>query len=280
MSKTLKSLRISVAAFLMATPVFAQDADTVVATVNGTDITLGHMLSVREGLPAQYQSLPEPALFSGILDQLVQQALLASTLEGAISTRAEAAIKVQTNAILANEALSAELALRIDDAALQALYDTKYGGFEGTPEFNASHILVPTEEEAIAIAADVRAGADFAETAQEKSTGPSGPRGGQLGWFGPGQMVAPFEEAVKSLEVGQISDPVQTQFGWHVIILNDTRSQPAPSFEEVRGELLNDAENAAAADFIATLTEAAEVDTSASEALDPGIISRLDLLED
>ncbi|MEO1797818.1 MAG: peptidylprolyl isomerase, partial [Pseudomonadota bacterium] len=81
-------------------------------------------------------------------------------------------------------------------------------------------------------------GADFAELAMEFSTGPSGPRGGELGWFGPGMMVAPFEEAVVALEPGGVSAPVQTQFGWHVITLNDLRVSPPPALSDVRADIV------------------------------------------
>jgi peptidyl-prolyl cis-trans isomerase C len=283
MSKTLRTLRISAAALFIATPVFSQEtptADTVVATVNDTEITLGHMIAVRETLPQQYQQLAPQVLFSGILDQIIQQTLLAQTLGEDVPTRTAKTLEVQRTAILADAAVDAAISSRVDEAALQAAYDAKYGNFEGSPEYNASHILVESQEEAQAIATEIRAGADFAETAKEKSTGPSGPRGGELGWFGPGQMVAPFEEAVASLKVGEVSDPVETQFGWHVIILNDARTQEAPTLEMVLPEIQVDAENAVAAAYVAELAESGAVDQSAAEGLDPNLIAQFDLLDD
>lgn len=283
MSKTLKALRISAASVFLAAPVFAQEtptAETVVATVNNTEITLGHMIAVRESLPQQYQSLQPSVLFSGILDQIIQQTLLAQTIGDDIPTRAAKTLEVQRTAILADVAVDSVIADRVDDAALQAAYDAKYGNFVGTPEFDASHILVETQEEAQAIATEIRAGADFAETAIAKSTGPSGPRGGALGWFGPGQMVPQFEAAVAALNVGEVSDPVETQFGWHVIILNDKRTQEAPTLEQVRQEIQIDAENAAASAYVAELRDVSVIDESAAEALDPNVIAQFDLLDD
>lgn len=282
MSKTLRALRISAATLFLAAPAFAQEtptADTVVATVNNTEITLGHMIAVRETLPQQYQSLPPATLFSGILDQIIQQTLLAQTLGDEIPTRTAKTLEVQRTAILADAAVDSVIADRVDEAALQTAYDLKYGGFVGTPEFDASHILVETQEEAQAIATEIRAGADFAETAKEKSTGPSGPRGGALGWFGPGQMVPPFEAAVAALKVGEVSDPVETQFGWHVIILNDSRTTEAPTLEQVLPEIQIDAENAAAAAYVAELRDVSVVDQSAAETLDPNLISQFQLLD-
>ncbi len=282
MSKTLNFLRGSAVALMLATPAFADDspnAETVVATVNGTDITLGQLIVARKGVAAQYQSLPDEVLFKGILDQMVQQTLLSTRLEGQVPKSVELELKNQRVALLAGTVVEGLLAEKMDEAAVQAAYEAKYENFEGTAEFNASHILVASEDEAKAIAETIRAGADFAETAKEKSTGPSGPNGGELGWFGPGQMVPPFEAAVEVLEVGQVSDPVQTQFGWHVITLNDTRQQQAPSLDAVRGQIEADVQRSVLEAELAKLQEAATVDLSGSEALDPAVLKQTDLLE-
>ena len=282
MSKTLNFLRGSAVALMLATPAFADDspnAETVVATVNGTEITLGQMIAVRAGLDGQYQSLPDDVLFNGILDQLVQQALLGSSLQGGIPKRVELELQNQKLALLAATVIQNVVAAKIDDAAIQAAYEIQYKDFEGPREFNASHILVPTEEEAKAIAEEIRGGADFAETAKAKSTGPSGPNGGALGWFGPGQMVAPFEAAVEALEVGAISDPVQTQFGWHVIILNDSRQQEAPALDAVRQQLEGELQRTVIEEEIKRLEGTASIDKSGGEALDPSILKQADLLE-
>ncbi|CUI43438.1 peptidylprolyl isomerase [Cognatishimia activa] len=282
MSKTLNFLRGSAVALMLATPAFADDspnAETVVATVNGTEITLGQMIAVRAGLDAQYQSLPDDVLFNGILDQLVQQALLGSSLEGDTPKQVELELQNQRLALMAAAVIQNVINTKIDDAAVQAAYDIQYKDFEGPREFNASHILVQTEEEAKAIAEEIRGGADFAETAKAKSTGPSGPNGGSLGWFGPGQMVAPFEAAVEALEVGAISDPVQTQFGWHVIILNESRQQEAPPLDAVRQQLEGELQRTVIEEEIKRLEGTASIDKSGSEALDPSILKQADLLE-
>ena len=223
-------------AAVLALPVAAQDspsAETVVATVNDTDITLGHMIALRARLPQQYQQLPADVLFPGILDQLVQQQLLADT-EEALSPGGRVTIDNEARAILANQAIVAITEGAASEEALQAAYEAAFADVEPATEFNASHILVETEEEALALIAELEDGADFAALAAERSTGPSGPNGGSLGWFGPGAMVAPFEAAVSEMEAGGISAPVQTQFGWHVIKLNETRDAEAPSLGDVR----------------------------------------------
>lgn len=282
MSKHLNFLRASVIAFCGALPAVAQETpslDTVVASVNGEVITLGEMISVRAGLPEQYQSIPSDVLFGSILDQLVQQTALAQSLGEAIPQRVEIALNNERRTLLAAEALEAfVLQNELSDDALRAAYDDKYQGFVGEDEYNASHILVATEEEANAIRKDLTGGADFAETAMAKSTGPSGASGGSLGWFGTGQMVKPFEESVMGLAVGEISQPVQTQFGWHLILLNDARKSLAPSFEDARSEIENDAQRRAVEAFIATTATAADIDRTGADAIDPGVLGQTQLL--
>jgi peptidyl-prolyl cis-trans isomerase C len=128
-------------------------------------------------------------------------------------------------------------------------------------EYNASHILVESEDQAQDLIAQLSDGADFAALAQEFSTGPSGPNGGALGWFRQGQMVAPFEQAVVNLTVGEISLlPVQTQFGWHVIILNDMRAVQVPAFEEVSSEIAAELQRVAIEDRVKMMVDRASVD--------------------
>ena len=165
----------------------------------------------------------------------------------------------------------------VSEEDLQAEYDAIYGSAGPVTEYNASHILVETEAEAQALIDELAQGADFAELAQERSIGPSGPNGGQLGWFTAGMMVPTFEEAVFALEVGEVSAPVETQFGWHVVVLNDTRDQEPPALDEVRGELEEGLRQARVEATMAELTEAAQIDRPEME-IDPGVIRDLDLL--
>lgn len=284
MSKTLNFLRAGAVALLVATPVVAEDAptsDTVVATVNDTDITLGMMIAVREALPAQYKELEDKVLFDSILEQLVQQTALAHTLGGDMPRKVELMLENEKRALLATQALEDFVSVSdITDEDLQELYKTRFAHLEDESEFNASHILVNTEEEAQALIAELEGGADFVELAKAKSTGPSGPSGGSLGWFGMGQMVQPFEAAVVEMSVGAVSAPVQTQFGWHVIKLNDTRSVQAPSFEETRAELLSEAQEEAVRNYIATLTAEADIVKTDAAGLSPDVLRRGDLIED
>jgi peptidyl-prolyl cis-trans isomerase C len=146
-------------------------------------------------------------------------------------------------------------------------------------EFNASHILVETEEEAQALIDALGEGADFAELAAENSIGPSGPNGGQLGWFTAGMMVPEFEVAVFELEAGEVSAPVQTQFGWHVILLNETREQAPPTLEDVRAELDRGAAPRPRGCRIDELMGEAEIERPELD-IDPAVIANTDLLNE
>lgn len=283
MSNLITKLSASAVALMLALPAQAQDAltaDSVVATINGTEVTLGHMLTVRAALPEQYQQLPDEVLWDGILDQIVQQTVLSQKLEADDSRRVELALENERRALRAAEVIEGIVSDAVTDDTVQAFYDESYLQGEPTQEFNASHILVETEETAAAIVEELNGGADFAEVAQEKSTGPSGPNGGQLGWFGPGMMVPEFQAAVEAMEVGAISAPVQTQFGWHVIKLNETRNQEAPALDAVRGEIEAQLSQQAVGQQIDDLTQAADITRTAKEDVDTSVLSNLDLLED
>ncbi len=244
---------------------------TVVATVNGTAITLGHMQLLRNQLPAQYQQLPDAILFNGILDQLIQQTALAQTMEGRITRRDELALENSRRAYLASAALIAAAGAAVTDEAIAAAYAERFAGREPEREFNASHILVASREEAEALRAQIEAGADFAELARQHSRDGAARNGGELGWFGLGMMVQPFEAAVVALSVGEVSEPVETQFGWHLVRLNDTRLAAVPSIEEVRDDLAAEIQQAAIEALIAELTAAATV-SRRTEGIDPAVL--------
>ncbi len=253
--------------------------DTVLATVNGEAITLGHVIATRAALPEQYQALPDEILFEGILEQLIQQTLLEQAV-GEISRATELRLENERRALIAGEKLDEVIADAVTEEALQKLYDETYANAEPETEYNASHILVETREEAEALIGKLNDGADFAELAREYSTGPSGPGGGALGWFSAGMMVKPFEEAVMALEPGTIGqEPVQTQFGWHVIRLNETRDKPVPPLAEVAEELVQKLQDNAVEAALARLLEAADVERADLTGIDPSLLRNDDLLK-
>lgn len=256
-------------------------ADTVIASVNGTEITLGHVIVLRGQLPQEYQSLPDDVLFEGIISQLIEQTLLSDYAVANVTDiprEVELALENERRALYASVLIDTVAGRDISEDALLAAYDTQYGNMPAEPEFNASHILVETEEEALALIETLNGGADFAELAKEKSTGPSGPDGGALGWFGLGMMVEPFEAAVVEMEVGAISAPVETQFGWHVLILNEKRDKPTPTLEETRPALMDGLRQAAVEAEIAGLTDGAEI-VRPPEGFDPALMRDTSLLQ-
>ncbi|WP_299899883.1 peptidylprolyl isomerase [uncultured Ruegeria sp.] len=282
MPKGLTFLPSLALAAVMALPLAAEtkpDASTIVARVNGDEITLGHVIATVASLPAQYQQAEDDVLFDFVLEQLIQQQLLGQQQEGlnkqnalTLDNEKRSLQAVQTVAALTNDVVT--------DEAIQAAYDARFNEFAGEDEFDASHILVETEEEAKALKAQLDDGADFAELARENSTGPSGPNGGALGWFGKGQMVPEFEEAVIALEKGQVSEPVQTQFGWHLVKLNDKRKTEAPELDAVRDELGQSIQQDAIQARIDELTQQAQIERPVLEGAGPEIMRQLDLIQE
>jgi peptidyl-prolyl cis-trans isomerase C len=247
-----------------------ETAQTVVATVNGADITLGQVVALRETLPQEYQTLADDVLFNGILEQLIQQTALAQSQEDKLTARDEVMIANQRRTYVSGAALQAVVATAVTDATIQAAYDAKYKGAAPVTEYRASHILVETEEQAKDLKAQLDGGADFAGLAKANSTDGSAAGGGDLGWFGPGMMVKPFEDAVISLQPGQVSAPVQTQFGWHLIRLAETRDAAAPPLADVRADLSAELQRQAIEAHVAAITGAATI--TRVEGIDPGVV--------
>jgi len=271
-------------ALTVTTPVFAQDtetpatAETVVASVNGVDITLGHLILAKSQLPQQYQQIPAEALFEGLVDQLVQQALLSEQVTD-VPRRVGLAMENQRRSLLAGEILQDIVESAVTEEALQEAYNARFADAEPELEYNANHILVETEEEALALITELEGGADFETLAKEKSTGPSGPNGGALGWFGKGMMVPEFEGAVVDMSAGEFAGPVQTQFGFHVILLNETRTKDAPSLEELRPELTGELQRAAIDAEVEALKDGAEITIAEPGSINPELLNDLSLLD-
>lgn len=238
------------------------DAETVLATVNGTAITLGNVIVMRGALPPQYQNLPDAALLKGLIDQLVDQQLLAdaeSSSPDSDPLAVKLAVENERRGALAGLAAQTAVTEFVTDEAVQTAYDEMVASFQPQTEWNASHILVDSEEKATELKAEIDGGADFAEVAKANSSDGSAASGGDLGWFGTGQMVPEFETAVQELENGQVSQPVQSQFGWHLVKLVDTRDTTAPTIDEARPQIENQLSQQALGAKLSELREAADV---------------------
>ncbi len=255
-------------------------ADTVVASVNGTEITVGHMILVRESLPEQYRNLPNEQLFDGILEQLIQQTLLADLIGETDNREIRLTLENDRRLMKASQAVEELSAQAIGEDDIAAAYDSRYADADMGVEYDAAHILVETEEAAVNLIDKLQAGADFVELAKEFSTGPSGPSGGALGWFGLGMMVPPFEAAVVAMEKGAISSPVKTDFGWHVIKLNDTRAISAPALDEVRGEIIAELQRSAIERRIDELRQQATISLTPVENIGIDVISQSELMSE
>lgn len=280
MSKSAKFFGAALLALSLASPLRAADltAETVIATVNGENITLGQMIAARKALPEQYQQLPDDVLFKGLLEQLIQQTAMAQVGEKNKTQLDDLNVENQKRAYFSGQVLEAAASAAVTEEALKKAYDEKYAKAVPAKEYDASHILVKTEEEAKAIKAELDKGGDFAAIAKEKSEDKgTAANGGSLGWFGVGMMVKPFEDAVVALEKGKTSDPVKSDFGWHIIHLNDVRDAAVPKLEDVKVELEGDLRQKAVEAKVKELTDAAKVEKK-DDGVDPAILKNLALI--
>ena len=281
MVKAMRFLAGMALAATLAAPGMAQDttADTVVATVNGTNITLGHMIVARESLPEEYKTLPNDVLFKGILDQLVQQTVLEQSLADKVAKRDTLAIENDNRGYLSNVVLQEVVKAAVTDAALQTSYDARFKDAKPGTEYSAAHILVESEEKADDLKKQLDGGADFAVLAQANSTDTgSGANGGDLGWFGLGAMVKPFEDAVVAATVGKVAGPIKSDFGWHLILVEETRAAAQPTLDDLRDELAAEIEQKAVEAHVKTLTDAAKIEKPGI-GIDPTLLTDLTLLD-
>ena len=269
------------AALTLAAPAAGQDATTVIARVGTTELTLGHAIAMLDHLPAQIRAAPDERLFPALVGQMIDQELLAQAQERAgLGADDRLRLENERRNFLSNVALQAVIADAASDenlALAYAAFAEAFAAGEPVTEWNAAHILVRTEPEIAEVVAALAEGRDFAELAAERSIDGSGRQGGGLGWFGPGVMIPEFEETVRNLEPGQISEPLQTRFGWHLVRLVDSRVASVPALAEVRNDLANELRREAVNALIAGLREGVEVE-NLSEGLDPALLRRTDLL--
>ncbi len=264
----------------LALPAFAEDptAATVLATVNGVNITLGDVIVTRNGLPDQYKALPDEQLFKGILDQLVQQEALMQSLGATLTKKDAIALADQRRNYLSNVALMAGIASAVTEDAIQKAYDAKYTGAAPKLEYRAAHILVDSEDKAKELLKQIEGGAAFADVAKANSKDGSAAAGGDLGWFGAGAMVKTFADAVVAAPVGKVVGPIKTDFGWHLILVSETRNAAAPALKDIHDELAAQIQKDAIAAFIKTTTDKATI-TRADTVIDPALIKDIGLLD-
>jgi len=239
-------------------------SENSLVSINGEDITReAFSLYLQERLQLQKGAQVPPQQQSAALNEMINTYLLAQAAErDGLTQRSDVtgALTLQRNQLLARVGMANFLdGFQPDPAEVEKLYQERLATQSGT-EYKARHILLEKEDDAKQVIVELDGGADFVELAKERSTGPSGPNGGDLGWFSPNQMVPAFSEAVAAMEKGSYSkEPVQTQFGWHVILLEDVRESTPATLEEMKPKLENELKQKALREYMSDLQQQADI---------------------
>lgn len=261
---TLASLTGAVAvAFLSSFPVYAQDANPVLAKVNGQEIRQSDVTIAEEELGPSLAQMDPSTRKDNVLSFLIDMKIVAKAAEDKkVADREEFKSKLAfaRNRLLMDSLLGTEGKEALTDANMKKVYEDAAKQISGEQEVHARHILVESEDEAKKIAEELKKGANFAELAKKSSKDPGAADGGDLGFFTKDQMVPEFSKVAFELEPGKISDPVKSQFGWHVIKVEEKRNRQAPSFDQVKPQIEQYVVRKAQADYVTKLREAAKVE--------------------
>jgi peptidyl-prolyl cis-trans isomerase C len=253
------------ASLLSATPLSAQ-SDPVVARVNGMEIRQSDLTMAEEDVGPQLQQLqqmPPEAKREYLITYLGDLLTVSKAAEDkklGDSPEFKRKLALARNKLLMETLLSAEAKAATTDAAMRKVYEEAVKQMSAEQEVHARHILVESEDEAKKILADLKKGGDFAAIAKEKSKDPGAADGGDLGYFTKDQMVPEFSEVAFKLEKGALSDPVKSQFGWHIIKVEDKRSKPVPEFDKVKDQIETYVVRKAQAEMIQKLRETAKIE--------------------
>ena len=273
----LRKIVSSIFAFLLFSILFLKATQAqnipIVANVNNEDISLETMIHAMSDLPPEIQSQPFMSYYEDLLERVIDIKLFAQEgkkMKLDEEPSVKAAIDFVIEKVLMQAFLSKYVQENIKEENIKVSYNNFIADETSREEIKASHILMDTESEAIDVINMLNDGDDFVELAKNKSTGPSGPSGGDLGWFKRGQMVPPFEKAAFSLNKNEITQrPVQTQFGWHVIKIFDKRIPEAPSYENMKSKLIQDLERKIVSKKIQDLRNDALIEKLSSSELEP-----------
>jgi len=250
-------------ALFASLPLRAEDANPVLAKVNGSEIRQSDVTLAEEELGPSLAQMDPATKKENVLAFLIDMKIVAKAAEDKkIEDRPDfkARLGFTRNRLLMDNLLAAEGKAAATDEAMKKVYDEAAKQIAGEQEVHARHILVETEDEAKAIEAELKKGADFAELAKTKSKDPGAADGGDLGFFTKDQMVPEFSVVAFALEPGKISDPVKSQFGWHIIKVEEKRNRKAPDFEQVKPQIETFVTRKAQADYVAKLRESAKVE--------------------
>lgn len=247
-----------------AAPEVPPSGDTTIATVNGKEVPLDLFRRFYAERLRQANAQNTPAFQNQAFNEFINILVTSQDAVKQELDKAEGfdlAVELSRIQLLSSAAIQNAAKTRTpSDEDLQKAYDERYGNEKRT-EYKARHILVKTEDEGKALIKELEGGAEFAELAKKSSLGPTGKDGGELPWFGAGQMVQPFTEATEAMKAGEHSAaPVQTQFGWHVILLEETRESEPPTLDEVKGELTAGLQRNILGSYIAELRQNAALE--------------------
>jgi peptidyl-prolyl cis-trans isomerase C len=250
-------------ALFASLPLRAEDANPVLAKVNGAEIRQSDVALAEEELGPSLAQMDPSTKKENVLAFLIDMKIVSKAAEDKkIEDRPDfkARLAFARNRLLMDNLLAAEGKAATTDDAMKKVYEEAAKQIAGEQEVHARHILVETEDEAKAIEAELKKGADFAELAKKKSKDPGAADGGDLGFFTKDQMVPEFSAVAFSLEPGKISDPVKSQFGWHVIKVEEKRNRQAPDFAQVKPQIETYVTRKAQAEYVAKLRESAKVE--------------------
>ena len=242
--------------------------ETVVARINGQPVTAADLALAAEDPALSLPGVDEAAKQNLLVDYMIDLKVGAQAAEAAKvgdSPEFKRKLAYFRDKLLLDDYLEREAKKAVTPEAAKALYDQTVKSMKPEEEVRARHILVESEDEAKKIAARVKGGEDFAKIAGEVSKDPgSKTEGGDLGWFTQERMVKPFADAAFKLAPGQVSDPVKTQFGWHVLRVEEKRMKPVPTFDEMKEQIDQYLTRKAQQDTIVKLREAAKVERPGS----------------
>lgn len=253
----------AVATVMFLTPVAGMAEKKIIATVDGVEITENDLKFLELEIGQDMRNIPPAQRRMVLVEFLIENQVLVNAAEKKDLAKTEEYTnrqKYYRKRILRDIYVEKFVRTDISDEEAKKAYDEQVKKIKPQKQIRASHILVKTEKEAKDIHAQLKKGADFAKLAKEKSTGPSKANGGDLNYFGTGQMVPAFEKAAFALKKGEISAPVKTQFGWHVIKKTDERESPVPAFDIVKTRLIQSLQQQKAQKTIRDLRTAAKVD--------------------
>src|SRR3982074_1610264 len=248
---------------LVGLPLRAQDANPVLAKVNGAEIRQSDVALAEEELGPSLAQMDPATKKENVLAFLIDMKIVAKAAEDKKIENNDdfkKTLAVTRKRLLMDSLLATEGKAATTDDAMKKVYEDASKQITGEQEVHARHILVERGAEAKAIAEELKKGADFAELAKKKSKDPGASDGGDLGFFTKDQMVPEFSNVAFALDPGKISDPVKSQFGWHIIKVEEKRARKAPEFEQVKGQIETYVTRKAQAEYVAKLREAAKVE--------------------